>query len=158
MLAFFRAFCSSMVALLHLDSSVRALSFQYITVLGDKLHMCLWQSMNDLLRSSSHFYLYSAPPGQPCPVHYMHNYLEIRPPSIDNLFVHPNVPSRFQYVSVMLACLAALGQSSTDFWMPVFHISAGPAALELSFLAERSCTIGWHQSSEYKPYVHPPSS
>ncbi|XP_054825892.1 integrase/recombinase xerD homolog [Eublepharis macularius] len=156
--AFYSAFRVSEVAAgSRSDTSGRALASSDLTCSPRRVTITLRRSKTDQRGRGSTVTLRAARHRLLCPVRAVRAFLECRPPHPGPLFIHEDGSplSRYQFSSVLRACLQSAGLPPMQFGSHSFRIGAATVAADLGLPAPVIQSIGrWH-SSAFHSYIRP---
>ncbi|XP_054854861.1 integrase/recombinase xerD homolog [Eublepharis macularius] len=158
MVAFYGAFrVSEIVAGSRSDTSGRALAASDLTCSPRLVTITLRRSKTDQRGRGSTVTLRAARRRVLCPVRAVRAFLDCRPLGPGPLFIHEDGSplSRYQFSSVLRACLLAAGLPPMQFGSHSFRIGAATVAAGLGLPPSVIQSIGRWRSSAFRSYIRP---
>ena len=134
-----------------------ALNFNDVQVSGSQLSVRLRQSKTDQRRRGTAIILTSTPPGDPCPVQSVADYLTVRPPLPGPLLLHANGQclSRYHFSAVLRTCIGQLSMPPVQFGIHSFRIGVATHAFKEGRSPSEIMSVGRWRSAAFKAYVRP---
>ncbi|XP_054844607.1 integrase/recombinase xerD homolog [Eublepharis macularius] len=157
-LAFFGALrVSELVAGSQADTSGRALSFTDVSWSPRQVVITTRRSKTDQRGKGAAICLRAARQGAACPVRAVKAYLGIRPQQQGPFLIHRDLSplTRYQFSSLLRACLETAGLPSSQFGTHSFRIGAATAAAGLGLPDKAIMAIGRWRSRAFRSYIRP---
>ncbi|XP_054841826.1 integrase/recombinase xerD homolog [Eublepharis macularius] len=157
-LAFFGALrAGELVAGSRADTSGRALSFTDVSWSPRQVLISIRRSKTDQRGKGAAVCLRASRRGPVCPVRAVGAYLQVRPPQQGPFLIHRDLSplTRYQFASLLRACLEMAGLPPSQFGTHSFRIGAATEAAGLGLPDRAIMAIGRWRSRAFQSYIRP---
>ncbi|XP_077156397.1 uncharacterized protein LOC143819120 isoform X1 [Paroedura picta] len=157
-LAFFGAFrCGEIISPSRSSPTSGILTRDDVVIQQNNIVVWLKKSKTDQLGKGISVFIPSLTNHRVCPVHWLTEYLRVRPQGKGPLFIHKDGTyfSRFQFLAILRACLRKMGLDAGKYGTHSFRIGAATQAFQDGASATQIMSLGRWRSAAYKSYVRP---
>ncbi|XP_054855857.1 integrase/recombinase xerD homolog [Eublepharis macularius] len=157
-LAFFGALrVSELVAGSRADTNGRALSFTDVAWSPRQVLITIRHSKTDQRGKGAAICLRASRQGPVCPVRAVGAYLRVRPSRQGPFLIHGDLSplTRYQFASLLRACLGSAGFPPSEFGTHSFRIGAATEAANLGLPDKAIMAVGRWRSRAFRSYIRP---